>query len=55
MKGLNINKNEIKELINLIDWALMEGYGVDGTEHAEKLLKIMVKERDANKEVYGIE
>ena len=40
----------------------MEGYGVDDTEHAEKLLKIMVQEIDANKlydnyfkEAYGIE
>jgi len=62
VKGLDINKNEIKELINIIDWALMEGYGVDDTEHAEKLLKIMVQEIDANKlydnyfkEAYGIE
>ncbi|MDY4127669.1 hypothetical protein [Peptostreptococcus porci] len=59
---MDINKNEIKESINIIDGALMEGYGVDDTEHAEKLLKIMVQEIDANKlydnyfkEVYGIE
>lgn len=59
---MHLQENEIKELINIIDWALMEGYGADGREEAEKLLKTMVQKIDANKlydnyfkETYGIE
>ncbi len=58
-----LQENDIKELIKVIDWAIMEGYGgTDGTKHVEQLLKIMVQEIDANKlydnyfkETYGIE
>lgn len=60
---MQLQENDIKELINIIDWALMEGYGgLDKDKHAILLLKSMVKEIDANKdsdnyfkEVYGIE
>lgn len=60
---MQLQENDIKELINIIDWALMEGYGGFGNNKYDiKLLKDMVQEVNANKEsdnyfkdTYGIE
>lgn len=60
---MQLQENDIKELINIIDWALMEGYGgFVNSKYAIKLLKDMVQEVNANKEsdnyfkdTYGIE
>lgn len=60
---MQLQENDIKELINIIDWALMEGYGgIGNNKYAIQLLRDMVQEVNANKEsdnyfkdTYGIE
>lgn len=60
---MHLQENQIKELINIIDWAVIEGYGgLEGSKPAIEILKILVREVDANKysddyfkETYGIE
>lgn len=48
---MQLQENDIKELINIIDWALMNGYGgLDGNIYATEILEKLVTEIDANKE-----
>nr|WP_288247539.1 hypothetical protein [uncultured Romboutsia sp.] len=48
---MQLQENDIKELINIIDWALMNGYGgLDEPIYATEILEKLVTEIDANKE-----
>lgn len=48
---MQLQENDIRELINIIDWALMEGYGgLDEPVYATEILEKLVNEIDANKE-----
>lgn len=48
---MQLQENDIKELINIIDWALINGYGgLDESIYATEILEKLVTEIDANKE-----
>lgn len=59
---MDINKNEIQEIVNVIDWAISAGYNINKNKSILNILEKMVKEENLNKkadnyykERYGIE
>ena len=48
MKGLDIDKNEIQEIVNVIDWAISAGYNINKNKNIITILEKMVKEEDLN-------
>lgn len=48
MKGLDIDKNEIQEIVNVIDWAISAGYNINKNKNIINILEKMVKEEDLN-------
>ena len=62
MKGLDIDKNEIQEIVNVIDWAISAGYNINKNKGIINILEKMVKQEELNKktdnyykERYGVE
>lgn len=49
MKGLDIDKNEIEEIVNVIDWAISAGYNINKNKTIINILEKMVKEENLNK------
>ena len=49
MKGLDIDKNEIEEIVNVIDWAISAGYNINKNKIIINILEKMVKEENLNK------
>jgi hypothetical protein len=48
VKGLDIDKNEIQEIVNVIDWAISAGYNINKNKNIINILEKMVKEEDLN-------
>lgn len=58
---MDINKNEIEEIVKVIDWAISSGYNINKNKAIVDILEKMVKEINLNKktdnyykERYGI-
>lgn len=45
---MDIDKNEIQEIVNVIDWAISAGYNINKNNNIINILEKMVKEEDLN-------
>lgn len=45
---MDIDKNEIQEIVNVIDWAISDGYNINKNNNIINILEKMVKEEDLN-------
>lgn len=45
---MDIDKNEIQEIVNVIDWAISAGYNINKNKNIINILEKMVKEEDLN-------
>lgn len=59
---MDIDKNEIQEIVNVIDWAISAGYNINKNKGIINILEKMVKQEELNKktdnyykERYGVE
>ena len=46
---MDIDKNEIQEIVNVIDWAISAGYNINKNKTIINILEKMVKEENLNK------
>lgn len=46
---MDIDKNEIEEIVNVIDWAISAGYNINKNKIIINILEKMVKEENLNK------
>ena len=45
---MDIDKNEIQEIVNVIDWAISARYNINKKKNIINILEKMVKEEDLN-------
>lgn len=46
---MDIDKNEIEEIVNVIDWAISAGYNINKNKTIINILEKMVKKENLNK------